>query len=177
MKTPQDHFLAELADIYDAENRLAEALQKRSAAAVRQIRALDEVLVALGQTGECKAVALFLPSAGSTPKNGNPGLTDAVPGAAQSIEHPEIASYGGLRARATEPGNQTAAELPHSLPEKEESADQVLTGQSLARLQKPASGNEPREHKRGHLTVRPPGRRFPRSRGLRLARTGTHRAS
>ena len=148
MKTLQDLFLAELADMYDAENRLARALPKLAKAAShkelreaieshleeteQQTKKLQRVFKAFGQTPhgkKCDAIVGLLKEAEkiASENQGSPTINAALISAAQKLEHYEIASYGCLREWAEQLGNQTAADLLQEILDEEKTADEELT--------------------------------------------------
>lgn len=148
MKTLQDLFLDELADMYDAENRLTKALPKMAKAATHDelreafenhleetqghVRKIEEVFEAFGKTAKskkCEAIAGLLEEgdALTSDNKGEPTLNAALISAAQKVEHYEIASYGCLREWATQLGNDSAARLLEEILDEEKSADSKLT--------------------------------------------------
>ena len=148
MKTLESLFLDELADIYDAEHRLVDALPKMAEAATH-----DELTAAfeahLTETeGHIKKVALVFEAFGKPAKRakceatvglleeadeiagdneGSATINAALIAAAQKVEHYEIASYGCLRTWAELLGNQRAEKLLSEILAQEKAADQKLT--------------------------------------------------
>jgi ferritin-like metal-binding protein YciE len=148
MKTLQHLFLNELADIYDAEIRLASALPKMAhAATCNELRAV--ILAHLEETKghvakvenvfecfntearreTCEATQGLLEEGDEIMADfeGSPAINAALIAIAQKIEHYEIAAYGCLRAWATEMGNPGAANLLKEILEEEKAADEILT--------------------------------------------------
>ena len=127
MKTLKDLFEAELADIYDAENRLVKALPKMMKAATCEqlkeaieshlaeteghVATLEDVfecfdMEAKGET--CEATAGLIEEAEEIAAafKGSPAINAALVCAAQKIEHYESASYGCLHEWAKLLGNE-----------------------------------------------------------------------
>lgn len=148
MKTLEDLFIAELADMYDAESRLAKALPKLAKAAThkelreaieshleeteQQTKKLQRVFKAFGQAPhgkKCDAIVGLLKEAEKivSENQGSPTINAALICAAQKLEHYEIASYGCLREWAEQLGNQTAADLLQEILDEEKTADEELT--------------------------------------------------
>jgi len=186
MKTLENLFLAELADMYDAENRLARALPRIAKAATheelreairshlaeteQQAKKLKRVFKAFGKAPrgkKCEAiVGLLKEGDGILSENkGSPTINAALISAAQKVEHYEIASYGCLREWADQLGNQTAAELLQEILEEEKAADQALTECARERCNESAQGSDMDEAK-------PRFGRFLRTRSIRPARAG-----
>jgi ferritin-like metal-binding protein YciE len=184
MKTLENLFLEELADIYDAENRLTRALPKVARAAThhelkqafqthlseteQQVKRLQRVFKAFDKPPrgkKCKAMVGLLKEADeiASENKGSPTINAALISAAQKVEHYEIASYGCLREWAEQLGNQTAADILQEILEEEKTADRTLTEQARARCNESAVAGEDQ----------PPAPRFgraPGSRGLRPIR-------
>jgi ferritin-like metal-binding protein YciE len=138
----------ELKDIYDAEKRLVKALPKMAKAATSedlrqafeehldvtkgQVTRLEQVFELLGSTAKAKPCAAMkgLVEEGdeTIAKEGLDTLKDAaLIGAAQRVEHYEIAAYGTVRALAERLGNDEAAELLQQTLDEEKEADRKLT--------------------------------------------------
>lgn len=148
MKTLEELFLDELADIYDAETRLSEALPKLAEAAEnenlreaieshyqetqRQADRLQQVFRAFGKTAKgkkCKAIVGLLKEADDivADNEGSPTIDAALISAAQKVEHYEIASYGCLREWAELLGKTDAASTLEAILNEEKAADARLT--------------------------------------------------
>jgi ferritin-like metal-binding protein YciE len=148
MKTLQDLFLDELADMYDSEHRLTKALPKLAKTAVNpdlkaafedhlietngHIDRLDEVFAAFGvrpKTKKCEAIVGLLKEGDeiASENEGEATLDAALISAAQKVEHYEIASYGCLREWAELLGNAAAADLLEQTLGEEKGADEALT--------------------------------------------------
>lgn len=149
MKTLQDLFFSELADIYDAERRIAKALPKMVKAATsaplkeafelhtkqtkEQIKKLEEVFVcfdrkARGKT--CEATVGLLKEGAEIAETfeGSPAINAALIAAAQKVEHYEMATYGCLHEWAKLLGNKKAAGLLQEILEEEGETNKALTG-------------------------------------------------
>ncbi|HWB22432.1 MAG TPA: ferritin-like domain-containing protein [Gaiellaceae bacterium] len=144
-----DVLVEELADLYSAEQQLVEALPKMALAShsyeLREafeshleetkghVQRLEEAFGELGfkavpeQT--CKAMRGLVQEAGDTMKaTGDPVAIDAaLIGAAQRVEHYEIAGYGTARALAGELGYNSTASLLEQTLDEEGRADKLLT--------------------------------------------------
>jgi ferritin-like metal-binding protein YciE len=149
MKTLQDLFLDELADIYDAENRLLKALPKLAQAAAGHgdlsaafeghlreteghVDKLKQVFSAFDRRPrgrKCEAIAGLLKESDALAAGhrGEATLNAALVSAAQKAEHYEIASYGCLAEWAGLLGNPAAKELLEEILAEEKAADEKLT--------------------------------------------------
>jgi len=157
MKTLKDLFLDELADMYDAEQRIVKALPKLAKAATcadlkaalqshlketeGHVKKLEQVFQCFDQDAEaetCEATKGLLEEGDEIAAEfkGSPALNAALIAAAQKVEHYEMASYGCLHEWAGLLGNPKAAALLEEILNEEKSANQTLT--KLAR----ASSNE-----------------------------------
>ncbi|MEY4485081.1 MAG: hypothetical protein RL693_2533 [Verrucomicrobiota bacterium] len=154
MKTLNDLFLDELADMYDAEQRLVKALPKMAKAATsddlkeallshleetkHHVTKLERVFAcfdkkARGKT--CKATVGLLAEGEEIAGEfeDSPAINAALISAAQKVEHYEIASYGCLHEWAGKLGNAEAADILLEILNEEKTADQSLT--ELARAE------------------------------------------
>ena len=157
MKTLKDLFLAELADMYDAEHRIIKALPKLAKAATceklkaaflahlgeteGQVTKLEKVFQAFGQKAKgktCEATVGLLKEGDeiAADNKGEPTINAALISAGQKVEHYEIASYGCLHEWAGLLGNSEAAHLIEEILDEEKAANKKLM--ELAR----ASSNE-----------------------------------
>ncbi len=157
MKTLQDLFLNELADIYDAERRIAKALPKMAKAAtstplkkafelhlkqtVEHAKKVEEVFACFDRKAKaktCEATVGLLKEGDemATSFLGSPAINAALIATAQKVEHYEMATYGCLHEWATLLGNKKAATLLQEILDEEGSTNKALT--ILAR----ASSNE-----------------------------------
>jgi ferritin-like metal-binding protein YciE len=145
----EDLFVEQLKDVYDAEQRLVEALPKMADAANssslksafrehleetrNHVTRLEQVFNSIGVEPErqtCQAMK-GLVSEGSEiidSKGSNPAVRDAgLIAAAQRVEHYEMAAYGTARTFAEQLGMSQAADLLQSTLDEEEAADEKLT--------------------------------------------------
>jgi ferritin-like metal-binding protein YciE len=144
----QDLFVEQLQDLYDAEQRITEALPKMADAAhngslksafqqhlretQNQIKRLEQVFQMVGQGAKAKTCEAMkgLVSEGSeiVSANGDPDVKDAaLIAAAQRVEHYEIAAYGTARTFAQRLGKQEAARLLQQTLDEEGATDKKLT--------------------------------------------------
>jgi ferritin-like metal-binding protein YciE len=138
----------ELRDIYDAEKQLVKALPKMAKAASSdelqeainehlqitkgQVERLEQVFETLGTKAKSKTCAgmkgLIEEGEEVLEQDADDELKDlAIIGAAQRVEHYEIAAYGTARAFAERLGNEEVAELLQETLTEEEEADERLT--------------------------------------------------
>jgi ferritin-like metal-binding protein YciE len=148
LETVTDLFLAELRDLYSAENQLVDALPKMADAASstelkqafthhleetnKHVGRLDEVFTKLKEDpkGEtCEAMkGLVKEGEEFIHAKGEPEVRDAgLIGAAQRVEHYEMAGYGTARTLAQRLGFQDIAKLLETTLNEEKAADQKLT--------------------------------------------------
>jgi ferritin-like metal-binding protein YciE len=147
-KTLRDLYLNELRDLYSAETQLLEALPKMAEAATSSqlkeaftthleetqghVSRLEEIFEALGEEpgGEtCKAMeGLIAEGEDYVKASGDRDVRDAgLIGAAQRVEHYEMAGYGTTRTLATRLGESEAADSLQATLDEEEEADRKLT--------------------------------------------------
>ncbi len=143
-----DLFLNQLEDLYDAENRLIDALPKMADAATSpqlknaflshlnetkgHARRLEEIF---GQIGEepkretCEAMkGLIREGSEMIGAKGNPSVKDAaLIAAAQRVEHYEMAGYGAVRSFAQRLGHPEIARMLQQTLDEEGSANKHLT--------------------------------------------------
>ncbi|RJE84020.1 YciE/YciF ferroxidase family protein [Paracoccus onubensis] len=147
MKTLADAFEHTLQDIYWAENALSKALPMVSKsvnnaelkAAIDDhlketkghIKTLEAVFKSIGKKAEgekCDAMDGLLKEAdGLIEEASGHALDVALIGAAQAVEHYEIARYGTLREWAKELGHDEAHTLLTSILDEEKAANSKLT--------------------------------------------------
>jgi len=148
LKTLQDLLHQELKDLYSAENQLVKALPKMAKAATNEelaagftehleqtkghVERLDQIGETLGiaLTGhKCKAMeGLIEEGAEMIDEDAEPSVKDAgLIGAAQRVEHYEIAGYGTARALAEKLGHDQVAELLEQTLQEEKETDEKLT--------------------------------------------------
>ena len=144
----EDLFIEQIEDLYDAEQRIVQALPKMADAAHSpdlrsafqthlretegQVVRLERIFQKLGRSPERETCAAMkgLISEGEqmVGAKGDPSIKDAaLIAAAQRIEHYEIAAYGTARTFARQLGREAIAnELQETLDE-EGNADKILT--------------------------------------------------
>ncbi len=148
LNTLEDLFHHELKDLYSAENQLVKALPKMAKAATNaelkagfeehleqtkgQVERLDQIAEQLGKklTGhKCKAMeGLVEEGADLIGEDAEDSVRDAgLIGAAQRVEHYEIAGYGTARALAMRLGHDDIAALLGETLEEEKETDAKLT--------------------------------------------------
>ena len=153
LRSLQDAFKHELKDMYSAEKQilkalpemvdavsnseLKSALEEHRRITETQVDRLEQILSNLQETTrsskKCKGMEGILEEGKELLKgNGkkteaNETLDAALIGAAQKVEHYEIAAYGTLVAFAKQLGNQEAAELLEETLGEEKEADEKLT--------------------------------------------------
>jgi ferritin-like metal-binding protein YciE len=144
----QQLFVKELRDLYDAETQITDALPKLIDAAHntelkqalqehlsitrQQISRLDRIFQMLGQkpSGEtCKGMKGLLKEGDDiVSAGGDPSTIDAgIIGAAQKVEHYEMAGYGTVRTYARLLGKQEMASLLQQTLDEEADANNKLT--------------------------------------------------
>lgn len=144
----RDLFIEELRDLYSAENQLIKALPKMAAAATdshlkqaftdhleqteNHAARLDQIFESLDEkaTGEtCQAMeGLIKEGAQMIKADGDSVVIDSgLIGAAQRVEHYEMAGYGTARSLAQRLGENEAAELLQETLDEEAEADTLLT--------------------------------------------------
>ena len=148
IKTMDDLLLHGLQDIYYAENQIVKSLPKLIDKATNrelkkgltqhleetknQIARLDQVFKKLGQSpkgAQCPAIDGLITEADDVAGDvaDKEVLDAAIVGAAQAVEHYEIARYGTLRTWAEELGLGQAAKLLQQTLDQEEATDKALT--------------------------------------------------
>ena len=142
-----DLFWAEIADLYDAEQRLTKALPKMAASAHSpelrkafeqhlsetegQVRRLEQIFSSLDHKRDgatCEAMkGLIQEGDQMATAKGNPDVRDAaLIAAAQRVEHYEISGYGSARVFAHRLGYNDAARLLQQTLDEEKHTDQKL---------------------------------------------------
>lgn len=148
MQTMEEAFVDEIRDLYDAEKQLVKALPKMAKAAnSEELRAafqehlevtkehvtrLEQIFEMLGQKARskpCKAMkGLVEEGKEIIEEDAEEHLADlALIGAAQKVEHYEIAGYGTVRTFAQSLGNREAAQLLEETLKEEGETDKKLT--------------------------------------------------
>jgi len=149
----------EIQDIYHAEKQLLkalpkvakkasspelkEALEKHLKETEGHIERLEEVFEKLGEkpkTEVCHAMKGLIEEADELleQKNENEILDAALIGAAQKVEHYEIASYGTIIEWAKNLGEKEVADILGKTLEEEEKTDQLLTDLARRNVNKKA---------------------------------------
>jgi len=152
----------ELKDLYNAEGQLVKALPKMAKAAANpalkkaftshlaetkgQVQRLTKIGAALGikLTGKkCKAMEGLLEEGKEILEVEGPDavIDAALIGAAQRVEHYEIAAYGTARAFAEHLGNSKVAKLLQQTLDEESAADEKLSAISLDKVLPEATQN------------------------------------
>lgn len=144
----QELFVEELRDVYDAEKQITKALPKMAKAVESdelraafeehleitrmQINRLEEVFKSLGLAARGKTCdgmkGLLEEGQSHLEELEGSTLEAALIGAAQRVEHYEIAAYGTLATWAELLGYQDAKDLLGQTLEEEKEADEKLTG-------------------------------------------------
>jgi ferritin-like metal-binding protein YciE len=143
----QELYIAELRDLYDAENQLTHALPKMAKAASHtqlqaafkehlgqtesHIQRLDVIFQNLGVNPKgkpCKAMKGLIAEGEEMIKDTEQGARDAgLIAAAQKVEHYEMAGYGCARTWAQMLGHTDAANLLQMTLNEEAMTDERLT--------------------------------------------------
>lgn len=148
LKTLEDLLIDQLKDLYSAENQLVKALPKMAKAAESeelrdafnehleqtkgQVERLDQIFeqFEIGRKSKkCKAMeGLIEEGKELMEEDAEPSVLDAgLIGAAQKVEHYEIASYGTARSIAQLLGYDEVAELLQETLDEEAETDKKLT--------------------------------------------------
>jgi ferritin-like metal-binding protein YciE len=141
-------FIEELKDLYNAENQLVKALPKMAKAASSEelrdgftehleqtkghVQRLEQIFQTLGESPKgkkCKGMEGLVEEGSEVMEEDFEGslMDAALIGAAQRVEHYEIAAYGTVCAFAEELGNTEAASLLNETLEEEKETDEKLT--------------------------------------------------
>ena len=144
----EDMFLDGLKDIYYAEKKILKALPKMSKGAESeklsaafdkhreetegQVERLEQIFEAMGKAARgktCPAIDGILEEGSEILEDykGAPALDAGLVGAAQAVEHYEIARYGTLIAWAEELGLKEALPLLRATLKEETATDEALT--------------------------------------------------
>jgi len=148
LESLRDLLVEQLQDLYDAENRITKALPKMAKAATSpalkaafekhlretegQVKRLEQVFEALGQTAKtktCKAMQGLIAEGEETiDENAEPEVRDAaLIASAQRVEHYEMAGYGTVRSYAKLLKEDSCARLLEQTLEEEKATDEALT--------------------------------------------------
>ncbi len=155
----KDLFVHDLHDLHDAESQIIEALpkmaNKASSAQLRQAlnkhleqtrRQRDRLEQVMDHVGvepngvRCKGMeGLIREGEELLRQEGNPDVLDAaIIGAAQKVEHYEIAAYGTARTFARMLGEREAAGLLQQILDEEGNTDKELTMLAESRINREA---------------------------------------
>jgi ferritin-like metal-binding protein YciE len=148
LKTLQDLFLDEVKDVYDAEHQLTKALPKMAKAAsspdlisafekhlkqteghITRLESVFELIEHKPTRKTCKAMKGLVEEGSEViEEDGEDTVKDAaLIGAAQRVEHYEIAAYGTLRTFAETLGIEKAVNLLQQTLDEEKQTDENLT--------------------------------------------------
>ena len=170
-----DLLVDELKDLYSAENQLVKALPKMAkAASSPDLRAAlnDHLKVTRAQVGrlervfnqvgasprgkKCKGMEGLIEEGKEVIKEeGSPAVLDAaIIGAAQRVEHYEMAGYGCVRTYAERLGYTEAARLLQQTLDEEAEADKTLTAlaESVINVEAEEAGDGDGEQEPGRKT-------------------------
>ena len=179
----QELFVEELRDVYDAEKQLTKALPKMAKAADSQelraafeehlditrmqVNRLEEVFRSLGLAARGKTCdgmkGLIEEGKGHMEELEGSTLDAALIGAAQKVEHYEIATYGTLATWADLLGHQDAKDLLGQTLEEEKEADEKLTG-IAGQINPDAEDEDSDDNKNGVMAMASSRSTRPRSR-------------
>lgn len=148
LKTLQDLFIDEVKDVYDAEHQLTKALPKMAKTAasselksafekhlkqteghITRLESVFELVDRKPSRKTCKAMKGLVEEGSEVmEEDGDEAVKDAaLIGAAQRVEHYEIAAYGTLRTFAETLGIQKAVDLLQQTLDEEKQTDENLT--------------------------------------------------
>ena len=160
LQSLDDVLMAELSDLMSAEKQLVKALPKVAEAASSKelreaiehhldetrghVQRLEQVFESLGADAEsehCEAMeGLIGEGEEIVEADGDNAAKDAaLIGAAQRVEHYEIAAYGTARTLAEQLGKDDAAALLQETLDEESAADQTLTKIAVSRVNERAA--------------------------------------
>lgn len=182
MKTLKNLFLDELADIYDAEKRIAKALPKLASATTCEelrstllahsketeahVKQVEEVFACFDQKARgktCEATIGLLEEGEDVAEEyaGSPAINAALIAAAQKVEHYEMASYGCLHEWAELMENGKAAQILQGILDEEKAANEALNERAHATSNEEALGKSDNGGTSASLPGAsvPPGRR------------------
>jgi ferritin-like metal-binding protein YciE len=153
-------FVDELKDVYNAEKQIVAALPRMADAAQSEelrtafrdhlkqtqghVERLEKILDGMGEdkTGKkCEGMEGIIKEADHLLHDGlDPDVMDAaLIGAAQKVEHYEIATYGTLRTFAEHLGEEEAAGLLQKTLDEEDETDRKLTDLALSGINQDAT--------------------------------------
>lgn len=155
----KDLYVEEIKDVYDAEHRILDALPKMAEKANDdqlkqafrshleetrgQVRRLEQVFGSLGIDPDrktCEAMKGLMSEGDELlgAKGDGDVIDAALIGAAQRVEHYEMAAYGTLRTLARELGHEDQARLLQETLDEEGAADEKLTRIAESRVNRRA---------------------------------------
>jgi len=161
LESLRDLFIEELRDLYSAETQLLDALPKMAQAATSQqlksafeqhlqqtrghVSRLDKIFQQISEksAGEiCEAMKGLIKEGDTLVKaEGNSDVRDAgLIGAAQRVEHYEMAGYGTARSLARRLGEDQVAETLQQTLNEEAEANEKLTSIAESQVNVSASG-------------------------------------
>lgn len=148
MESVRELLIEQMRDLYDAEKQLVKALPKLAKTASNEqlkeafeshleqtkghVQRLEQAFEALDQkprSKPCEAMKGLIEEGKETMEEDleDAVMDSAIIGAAQKVEHYEIAGYGTLKSWARSLGLDEVAELLEATLEEEKEADQILT--------------------------------------------------
>ena len=160
LQSLEDVLMTELSDLMSAEKQLVKALPKVAEAASSKelreviehhldetrghVQRLEQVFESLGadvESEHCEAMeGLIGEGEEIVEADGDDAAKDAaLIGAAQRVEHYEIAPYGTARTLAEQLGKDDAAALLQETLDEESAADQTLTKIAVSRVNERAA--------------------------------------
>jgi ferritin-like metal-binding protein YciE len=155
LESLENLFVHELKDLLSAEKQLVKALPKMAKGANSEalragieehleqtkghVERLEKIFGLLGKTARaetCKAMEGLIEEGSDLLKEeGSPSVKDAaLIGAAQRVEHYEIAAYGTVRTLAQLLGQDEAAELLQETLDEEKETDEKLTELAMSEI-------------------------------------------
>jgi ferritin-like metal-binding protein YciE len=167
MEDLRDLLIHELEDLYDAEHRITKALPKMRKAAGSadlkdafdmhlqetegQINRLEQCFDLLGESAKRKKchgiLGLIEEGQEEMEEDANQAVLDAaLIGAAQKVEHYEMAAYGTARTHAELLGNDQVASLLQETLDEESAANEKLTAIAEAGINEAAAQGEDEEN-------------------------------
>jgi ferritin-like metal-binding protein YciE len=165
-------YIDELKDLYSAENQLVKALPKMAKAATSpdlragfeehleqtkgHVQRLETIFEQLGESPKgkkCKAMEGLIEEGSEAIEEYEGELLDAaLIGAAQRVEHYEMAGYGTVSAFAEELGESDHVTLLNETLEEEKKTDEKLTGLAGEINAKANQGEEAAENEEEPIT-------------------------